>query len=197
MRFAITEIEFSEFFTNIAYRNTQYMRNSKQNMKPQDIVLLLKIVSLNNTSWNQSTVAEELGISQAEISESVARSKNSGLLDSKGKTVMKYALSEFLQYGIRYAFPQKPGAVVRGVPTAHSASPLNQKIQSDEKYVWAYAKGNTRGQSIEPLYSSVPEAALKDEKLYELLAITDAIRVGRTREKEIAVEYLKKYLEIA
>ncbi len=45
-------------------------------------------------------------------------------------------------------------------------------------------------------YPSVPEAVLKDEKLYELLAITDAIRVGRTREKELAVEYLKKYLKI-
>ena len=41
-----------------------------------------------------------------------------------------------------------------------------------------------RGQSIEPLYPSVPETVLKDEKLYELLAITDAIRVGRTREKK-------------
>ena len=85
----------------------QYMKNSKQNMKPQDIVLLLKIISLDNDSWNQSSVAADLGISQAEISESVARSKNSGLLDPKGKVVMKYALAEFLQYGIRYAFPQE------------------------------------------------------------------------------------------
>lgn len=187
----------SRFFINIAYRNMQYMKNSKQNMKPQDIVLLLKIISLDNDSWNQSSVAADLGISQAEISESVARSKNSGLLDIKGKTVMKYALAEFLQYGVRYVFPQKPGAVVRGIPTAHSASPLANEIQSNENYVWAYAKGNARGQSIEPLYPSVPEAALIDEKLYELLAITDAIRVGKSREKEIAVEYLKKYLNIA
>ncbi len=175
----------------------QYMKTSKQNMKPQDIILLLKIISIDDNSWNQSSVAAELGISQAEISESVARSKNSGLLDAKGKIVMKNALAEFLQYGIRYVFPQKPGAVVRGIPTAHSASPLNGEIESNEKYVWAYAKGKARGQSIEPLYPSVPEAALKDEKLYELLTITDAIRVGRSREKEMAVEYLKKYLNIA
>jgi hypothetical protein len=44
-----------------------------------------------------------------------------------------------------------------------------------------------RGHSIIPLYPSVPEAALKDEKLHELLALTDALRVGRAREKEIAV----------
>ena len=83
----------------------------------------------------------------------------------------------------KICFSSEARAIVRGIPTTHSALPLNNEIQSNEKYVWAYAKGNTRGQSIEPLYPSVPEAVLKDEKLYELLAITDAIRVGRTREK--------------
>jgi hypothetical protein len=54
--------------------------------------------------------------------------------------------------------------------------------------------GTVRGHSIIPLYPSVPEAALKDEKLHELLALTDALRVGRAREKEIAVIELKKRL---
>ena len=109
---------------------------------------------------------------------------------------MKYALAEFLQYGIRYAFPPVARSNGQRNSTAHSALPLNNEIQSNEKYVWAYAKGNTRGQSIEPLYPSVPEAVLKDEKLYELLAITDAIRVGRTREKRNSRRIPKKYLKI-
>ena len=45
-----------------------------------------------------------------------------------------------------------------------------------------------------PLYPSVPEAALKDEKLHELLALVDALRVGRAREKELAIRELKKRL---
>jgi len=47
-----------------------------------------------------------------------------------------------------------------------------------------------------PLYPSVPEAANKDEKLYELLALADALRVGRAREKELAIVELKKRLGI-
>ena len=141
-------------------------------------------------------MAEALGLSQSEVSESVARSKYAGLLDPEGKNVMKLALMEFLQYGLRYAFPQKPGPVVRGVPTAHSAAPLDKLIQSTEAYVWPYGKGTVRGQSIVPLYPSVPEAAQKDEKLYELLALADALRVGRAREKELAVTELKKHLGI-
>ncbi|MGK7393296.1 MAG: hypothetical protein ACNS62_01945 [Candidatus Cyclobacteriaceae bacterium M3_2C_046] len=101
---------------------------------------------------------------------------------------------EFLQYGLRYVFPVQPGPVVRGIPTAHSAPPLDKQINSSEHYVWPYSKGNIRGQSILPLYPSIPQAALKDEKLYELLALVDTLRVGRAREKELAVDELKKRL---
>lgn len=37
-------------------------------------------------------------------------------------------------------------------------------------------KGTQRGQSIVPLYPSVVEAVQNDEKLYEMLAMVDAIR---------------------
>lgn len=84
-------------------------------------------------------------------------------------------------------FPQQPGAVVRGVPTAHSAPPLSLSIQSTEHYVWPSGKGTLRGQSIIPLYPSVVDAVQNDQKLYELLAMVDAIRVGRAREKELAI----------
>ncbi len=181
---------------HIAIRNKIIMKTQSYQIKPQDILLLLKLVSDNNPKWNQKPIAEALGLSQSEVSESVARSKYAGLLEPKGKVVMKLALMEFLQYGLRYVFPQKPGAMVRGVPTSHSASPLKDNIQSVEEYVWPYGKGTVRGQSISPLYPSVPEAALKDSKLHELLALVDALRVGKAREKEIAIVELRKRLGI-
>lgn len=171
------------------------MKAQNIQLKPQDVLVLLKIISENAPIWNQKNMAEALGLSQSEISESVARSKYAGLLDHKGKSVMRLALIEFLQYGLRYVFPQKPGPVVRGVPTAHSAPPLKNQIISSENYVWPYGKGTVRGHSIVPLYPSVPEAAMKDEQLHELLALVDALRVGRAREKNLAVKELKKRLE--
>ncbi len=168
------------------------MKVQNQQLKPQDVLLLLKIVSDNKSTWNQKPIADALGMSQSEVSEAVARCKYSGLLAPNGKTVMKLALMEFIQFGLRYVFPQQPGAVVRGVPTSHSASPLKEQIQSTEDYVWPYGKGTVRGHSIIPLYSSVPEAALKDQKLHELLALVDALRVGRAREKELASLEIKK-----
>lgn len=165
-------------------------------MSPNDIVILLKIAVGGEASRNQQAIADALGISQSEISKSLSRSRYAGLIDNSAKVVMKMALMDFLQYGIRYAFPQQPGPVVRGVPTAHSAAPLKELIQSTEIYVWPYGKGTVRGQSIIPLYPAVPEAVLKDELLYEVLALVDALRIGRARERELAVVELKKRLGI-
>ncbi len=161
-------------------------------MKPQDIVILLKIVAVGSDNWQQKPLADALGMSQSEVSQSVARSLYAGLLFGNGKEVMKSSLLEFLQYGIAYTFPQKPGAVVRGIVTAHSASPLKEKIESNENFVWPYAKGNVRGHSIVPLYATVPAAVLQDSKLHELLALVDALRIGKARERTLAIGELRK-----
>ena len=55
-------------------------------------------------------------------------------------------------------------------------------------------EGSIRGESFSPLYKSVPIAAKNDSKLYELLALVDAIRGGQTREREMAKKELKKRL---
>ncbi len=167
------------------------MKTQQQIISPQDIVILLKIIALGNNKWLQNTLAESLHISQSEVSKSLMRSKYAGFLDSSGKKVSKLALMEFLQFGIKYVFPQQPGALVRGIATAHSASPLNNIIKSEEQYVWPSGKGTLRGQSIFPLYPSVVDAVKQDDNLYELLALVDAIRVGRAREKELAIQELK------
>ena len=161
-------------------------------MKPQDIVVLLKIIALNTDQWQQIPLALSLKMSQGEVSQSVARSKYADLLDFTGKQVMRQSLMDFLQYGLAVVFPAKPGAMVRGIPTAHSAAPLKNEIESGDDYVWPHAQGQVRGQGITPLYSTVPDAALEDEALYELLALTDALRVGRARERHLAIQELKR-----
>ncbi len=168
------------------------MRPIQYNLKPQDVVILLKIVAYGSEPWQQKPMAESLNMSQSEISHSLARLHYAGLLDESGKRVMRLALMDFLQFGLKYVFPQKPGSLVRGVLTAHSAPPLDKHIVSNENYVWLSATGNAKGYSIVPLYPSVVEAIRNDEKLYQLLALADALRVGRARERELAVKELKQ-----
>ena len=123
------------------------MKRNQNSMKPQDVVVLLKIIALNNDNWQQIPLAYSLKMSQSEVSQSVARSKFAGLLDDSGKRVMRQAFNDFLQYGLAVVFPVKPGAVTRGIPTAHSAAPLNLEISSGENYVWPFAMGSARATS--------------------------------------------------
>lgn len=157
-----------------------------------DIALLLKLSSINTSNWHQSQIAEDLFISQSVISKSIYRLKYSGLIFPDGKRIMKLALLEILEHSIKYFFPIRTGALIRGIPTAHSAPPLNKIIISDEHYVWPSATGKIRGQSIPPLYPNALKAAKYDSKLYELFALTDALRIGKAREKELAIKHLKK-----
>jgi len=160
-------------------------------MRSLDVVVLLKIAALRESTWFVRDLAYTLGISQSEVSESLNRSRIAGLLAEDKKRVLKSNLLDFLEYGLRYVFPAEPSAIQRGMPTAHSAPPLQNSISSDEFYVWPWAEGKVRGQAIEPLHSGVPKACAKDSALYELLALADAIRLGRVREKQQAIEELR------
>lgn len=167
-------------------------------MRPQDIVVLLKIVSINNQKWRNIDIANALQVSPSEVSEALNRCRIAGLIDSKKRSVHTNSFKEFLIYGLKYVFPVEPGAVVKGIPTAHSASPINEHIASGgDIYVWPYAKGTQRGQAIEPLYKTLPAIIQEDKIFYELLAIVDTIRVGRAREIKIAIEELEKRLQYA
>ena len=162
-------------------------------IKPQDIAILLKLTVLGNGHWRHMDLVEGLGVSQTEISFALDRCKTAGFIDSTKKKVLKAALLEFLVHGLKYVFPAKPGAVCRGVPTAHSAPPLSKTIvaSKEDSYVWPWDEGKVRGQAIEPLYPNAPVAARNDKKLYELLALVDAIRAGRAREQALAVKELQ------
>lgn len=164
-----------------------------QGIKPQDVLVLLKLCLWSERPWRHLDLGVELGLSQTEISFSLERCRASGLLDSEKRRVLRAALLEFLKHGLKYVYPAQPGAVCRGMPTSHSSLPLSKRIVSDEddQYVWPWAEGKVRGQAISPLYESVPLAAEKDPQLHELLALVDALRVGRARERAIAAEELE------
>ncbi len=181
------------------------MRDHK-GMRPQDIVILLAILSFQRRNrgnlgnkfifpLQNKYLADSLKISGGEISSSIVRSSYAGLIDdSPFKTIFVQSLFDFLRYGLRYVFPTKPGALVRGVPTAHSTEPLRSKFSFQEEIVWEHPEGSVRGQAILPLYATVPEIINNDPILYELLALTDSIRIGGARERELATAELEKRL---
>lgn len=163
-------------------------------MRPQDIVILLKIITLDGEDWQLKDLANSLYISNSEVSESLERSLYAHLIDFEKRHVQRANLLDFLLHGMKYVFPAQPGILTRGVPTAHSHPFMQSFISSEQAYVWPFSSGLVLGQAIEPFYANQAKAIQEDAELYRLLALLDVIRVGRLREKAIAEKALKEEL---
>ena len=177
-------------------------------LRPQDLVVALKFVADSPRVWTYASLGAELAMSPSQVFRSVARAEAARLLGappypsastapsaSNRKVAIplhpqRASLKEFLIHGVQYAFPAEHGGMVRGMPTAHAAAPLRQHFGEafEPPPVWPDPQGPVRGTEFSPLYKNVPAAARRDQKLYELLALVDAIRDGRMRERELAIK---------
>ncbi len=168
-------------------------------LKPQDLLVLLKLVTLGRHRWSYNALANDLGMSPSEVHAAVKRAVAARLAVSRDTiaTPAISALGEFLAHGVQYVFVPDRGALTRGIPTAHAAPPLrNELAQSSElPPVWPDPEGEVRGYAFSPLYKAASVAARKDPKLYELLALVDAVRGGRARERATALRLLDKRLQ--
>lgn len=107
-----------------------------------------------------------------------------------------HSLAEFALHGAKYAFPAVRLSLTVGVPTSHSAPAFAGVFApGSTDFVWPHPNGSVRGVGVEPLHPSVPFAAMQDAKLYELLALFDALRVGKARERGMALERLSALID--
>lgn len=169
------------------------------NLKPQDVLFLLKLVARGRMPWSFNGLAVELGMSPSEVHGAGKRVLAARLAINEGRSIRPNSrnLEEFLVHGIQYVFVPDRGGLNRGMPTGYAASPLDSLFMDSNEPppVWPDPEGEVRGESFSPLYKSAPVAAKNDSKLYELLALVDAIRGGRAREREIAKKELSLRLE--
>jgi hypothetical protein len=164
-------------------------------LKPQDVFVALKIAALGGERWTYPLLAEALGMSLASVHESTRRAMAAGLINARERRAIRPALEEFLVHGLRYAFAPERGRITRGMLTAGAAPVFHGALAAPEvPLIWPHAAGTVRGESLTPLCPSVPDAASRDEKLYGLLALADALRVGTAREREVAARFLKELL---
>lgn len=173
-------------------------------LRPQDIVCSLKILSHqlkgpDHTSWSFSELADSLFLSKGETFNAVKRALAAGLINAAGDkvTVAPKKLLEFLIYGMPTAYYPIRGSVGRGMVTAFSATNVfGGKVAPPAiPMVWLHeSTGKVQGESLIPLYPTVPAAASADAALYEMLVLCDAIRVGNHKERKVAEGMLEKIL---
>lgn len=189
-------------------------------LKPQDVVVLIRLGLDRDSKTTLAGLGAQLGISASEVHGAMNRAAAATLLDFNQRRPRTTQLLEFLEHGIRYVFISRRGEITRGVPTAFSAPPLSDLLSRPLHafdniltraaanaagaptvtpppipLVWPHPEGAVRGESFEPLYPSAVDAARRDGKLYECLALIDALRIGRAREKNLAIDLLAERLK--
>jgi len=167
-------------------------------LKPQDIVIVMKILAKSEQEWAQGSLAQELGMSASEVNGGIKRASLSGLLYKKDSKVIpvRKAIEEFLIHGLKYVFPVERGEPTRGIPTSYASPFFKESLAEDNELppVWPDAEGEKKGYALKPLYKCVPQAVKEDQLLYQYLSIIDVLRSGRRREISLAKNLLHKVL---
>lgn len=168
-------------------------------LKPQDLLVLLKLAAHPPQRWTYAALGEALVMSLSEAHASVKRAVASGLAVAPARgewSPVRPNLLEFMVHGVRYIWPATIGPVKRGVPTAFGVEPLASQFTATpgESPVWAHPAGSAKGPTLPPIYRTAPQAALIDPALHRLLALLDALRTGRARERTLATRLLEAEL---
>jgi len=174
-------------------------------LKPQDVLVLLKLSVWGDRLWRQEDLAGELGMVQSQVYSSLKRADECGLYKYEDKHVNKAALVEIVVHAVRFLVPGSLGPRTRGMPTAWGHRGAFACLASGvfEPPVWPIRPRSNHpfgldsavdGVAVEPLHEKAPGAAMRDPKLYELLAAIDAMRIGRARDLAVARDLIRHRL---
>ena len=166
-------------------------------LRPQDVLVACKLLVIGRVDWTFASLAESVGMASSAVYVSVTRSRISGLLSPSGDRVCRPRLASLLTTSVPDVFFAQRGAIVAGVPTSTSAPCLAESFPVPGRQVaqvWPFpgARSPVTGESLLPIYQSVPLACQRDERLYRVMALLDVVRVGNAAEKKIAIDCLRK-----
>lgn len=116
------------------------------------------------------------------------------MLSQDQNRIMVQSLLDFIFYALHLVFPAVIGGEALGILTVDQVRD-EKKNESNGKYVWRSDQGRDFGQQISPLYESVPLFVLKEPLMYQALRYIDAIRIGNSREKNLAFKQLASLLK--
>ena len=173
---------------------------SNRMLRPQDVLVACKLFSLGESEWSYARLAGSISISPSEAHAAVERCRAAGVLGTpRGKlTIAKRKFFELCTVVVPQVFYAVRGAVESGVLTSIYAKSLEGVFQPDPRRVipliWPHESGTTKGESLLPIYSTVPRAVQHDEMLYRLMALIDVVRVGEAKERRMAIDLLDKLI---
>jgi hypothetical protein len=168
-------------------------------VKLPDIFVLGGLLA-GDRNWTYRSLAERLGVPHPVVQRALVRAQAADLYVPERRDVHRPHFEELAVHALRFLAPGRLGAVVPGVPAAWAAEPVAARIQSageDPPPVWPHARGQVRGQVLEPLHPAAPDAVEHWSELGEILAILDSLRAGDVRVRAVAADLLVERLRAA
>lgn len=165
-------------------------------VRKSDIYVLSGLLA-HDGDWSYRSLAEHLHVPHAVVQRALGRAQEADLYSGERREVHLPHFEEFAVHALRFVAPTQLGPLAPGVPAAWEAEPMAGAIRSsgDElPPVWPYAKGQVRGQAIEPLHAAAPEAIGDWPELGEILALLDSLRAGDRRVRQVAEGLLARTL---
>ncbi len=169
---------------------------SQPSLRPFDIAVALRLVLVPEDRYEP--LANALATSTSAVHRSVARLQLAGICGPGSRTVRLDALMEFLEHGVRFAFPAVHGPERTGHPTAFAHPELAAAVSpapDQRTLVWAAEGGDVRGETLAPLFSGLTKVASKDPRMHLLLAGVDALRVGTPAQRRAVADRLRHTLQ--
>lgn len=165
---------------------------------PVDLLVVMKLAAHAGEPSSIRLLEEELRLSKSAVANSLQRLRGVGLVKdgpSHDRRVNKLLLRDCLENAARWIAPASVWDFELGLPTAHATESFRRQLTGDEDpVVMPLPHGPVRGRAVTPLHALAPAAAARDPKLYRLLAIVDALRIGRARDRKLAVAELRACL---
>lgn len=161
-------------------------------MKPQDVVVAIKLVGYQNENWSYASLGEEVGIGHNQAHLACKRLTAASLMSQKH--VLKRNLVEFLIHGVKYVFPPVwEDGPQHGIPTAVSGPDMKKELRTPQIVVWPTGRRkDPKGDALRPLHECVYTVIENDPLTYQVLSILESIRIGRAREREVAADLIRK-----
>jgi hypothetical protein len=142
-------------------------------------------------------LARELHMPLATVQRALGRLGATPAFDTERRHVNIAGCEELFEHALLFVAPASLGDRARGTPTAWAVPALAKRLRVSAdapQPVWPQPRGRVRGVAVRPLHPGVLALAAADPEMHELLALTDAVRLGDARISKRALGLLMSWI---